>query len=330
MNTKEANELLPSKPTQAIRDPARLKYLVIAQPKWGKTTFACGIPDMLLMATEEGHAFHVANKLIIDCWDYRSRADEDARSWGDDEDGNTHTSMVLAAEALESSDRYDLLAMDTADMGAKQCLDYHYDKKKIEHASDAGDWGRGWDVTLNQPFRKVVTRFLKSGRGMVFTSHLRVIEKKVGGATVSRFETTLPSGVQNFLHTQADLIIHGTFGKFRKGMEERDRIIVLDPSNEILAGSRVRGIYLPKRFIVDPKKPWEQWQGFFEDEDLAREADEEYADIYGKRRAELESEDEDHPDKPETKTTKGKDTKISDSDAKASKSKAATKANRRR
>src|SRR5947209_2336678 len=65
METEEANALLPSAPTKAPTDARRLKYLIIGPPKWGKTTFLCSVPDSLLLATEEGHAFHETHKVII-------------------------------------------------------------------------------------------------------------------------------------------------------------------------------------------------------------------------------------------------------------------------
>lgn len=305
-----SKDLLPEKPSRATRDPSKLKYIFITPPKWGKTSTLCSVPDSLLLACETGHLFHEAHKMEIDCWDYLKQSEEDARAWEEDDDGVIHTSMVLAAEEIANAERFPFIGVDTADMAAKMCLDYHYKVKKVEHASEAGDWGKGWDLTLNRPFRNTMTLLMKSGRGIGFTSHLKLVEKKVGMTTISRYETTLPSGVQQFLHTQADVIWHGTFGKLRKGMD-RDRIVVLDGSNEVLAGSRVRGVYLPKRFILDPDKPWEQWTGFFEDEDNAKEAEEEYLDYYGsKKRPELQEEETETEEEIEEKERSTK--KISD------------------
>ena len=98
-------------------------------------------------------------------------------------------------------------------MAAKLCLDWHYKQMGVKHASDAGDYGKGWDLCLTQPFRQQVGQIMKSGRGVGFITHTNVIEKKVGNTTTSRAETTLPSQVQKFLHTQADVILHGSFGR---------------------------------------------------------------------------------------------------------------------
>jgi hypothetical protein len=272
MKLEEANALLPTEVTKAVTNPLRLKYLLIGPPKWGKTTMMCAAPDSLLLAFEEGHAFHETHKIIIDAWN----KPYSERGLGKDDDGNFHLSFDEAVEAIVASDRFQFIVIDTADMAAKMCLDYHYKKYGVNHASDAGDYGKGWDLCLTQPFRQQIGQLMKSGRGVGFITHTNIVEKKVGNTTVSRAETTLPSQVQKFLHTQADLILHGNFGKKRKGQLERDRVISMDGSNEILAGSRVRKVLLPKKFIVDPDNPWGQWTEFFKSERAVHKADEEY------------------------------------------------------
>lgn len=295
METEEANEMLPSEPTKSIRDPRRLKYLILTPPKWGKTTFMCSIPDSILLATEEGHAFHETHKVIIDAWD-KHRSDKGA---GVDEDGNTHLSMVEAVEAVCASDRFQFVIIDTVDMAAKMCLDWHYKKHGVTHASEAGDYGKGWDLCLTQPFRQQIGQLMKSGRGIGFITHTQTITKKVGREEQTRTETTLPSQVQKFLHTQADVILHGSFGRLRKGMSERDRVISMDGSNEILAGSRVRGIALPRKYIVDPEHPWDQWVGFFTNPETVIAADNDYEKkvLRGQGAVAEESEPEPEPEK---------------------------------
>lgn len=295
MDTKTANEILPDKPTMAIFKPTRLKYLVLGPPKWGKTTFLTAIPNSILLATEEGHAFHSTHKIVIDAWD-KPRSDRGA---GVDDDGNTHLSMVEAVEALMASDKFDFVIIDTADMAAKMCLDWFYKKFGVNHASEAGDYGKGWDQCLTQPFRQVIGQLMKSGRGIGFITHTNTITKKVGKTEVTRTETTLPSQVQKFLHTQADVILHGNFGRRRVGMMDRDRVISMDGSNEILAGSRVRGIHLPAKFIVDPDKPWEQWVSFFENPKAVAAAEKEYNEkvLKGKGAVAEEAEPEPEPEK---------------------------------
>lgn len=277
MDTAEANQLLPSKPTEIICDARRLKYLLIGLPKWGKTTFLCSVPDSILLAFEEGHAFHRTHKVIMDSWD-RPYA-EKKEGWIEDDDGNRHTSFTEVVEAILASDKFQFVIIDTADMAAKMCLDYHYEKFKVAHAQDAGDYGKGWDICLTQPFRKLVGPIIKSGRGIGFITHAQYIERKIGASKITRMETTLPSQVQKFLHTQADVIMHTSFGRRLPGQKERDRVVTMDGSNEILAGSRIRGITMPRKYVVDPDHPWEQWAAFFDKKNGAKavtKAEEDY------------------------------------------------------
>lgn len=298
MDTETANSLLPQAPTKSIRNPARLKYLGIAPPKWGKTTLFTSVPDSILLAFEEGHAFHETHKIIIDAWD-RPYAERKA-GWLEDDDGNLHTGFAEAVEAIVASDRFNFVIIDTADMAAKMCLDYHYNKLGVTHASDAGEYGKGWDLTLTQPFRKQIGALMKAGRGLAFITHTNLVTKKVGRVETSKWETTLPSQVQKFLHTQADVILHGNFGKKRKGQDERDRVISLDGSDEILAGSRIRGINLPKKFVVDPVDPWGQWASFFDNPEAVKAAEEFYrVNVLGGKEAEqVDIEQLSQPDAP--------------------------------
>jgi hypothetical protein len=275
LTVEQANALLPEEKTKAPTDARFLKYLVIGPPKWGKTTFGCSCPNSILLATEEGHLFHETHKIVVDAWD-KHRED---RGLAIDDTGTHHLSLVESVDAICASNKFQFVVVDTADMAAKMCLDWHYQKFGVNHASDAGDYGRGWDLCLTQPFRQQITKLMKSGRGIMFITHTNLIEKKVGTSVMTRYETTLPSQVQKFLHTQADIIIHATFGKKRKGFAERDRVISMDGSNEILAGSRVRGIKLPKKFIVDPDQPWTQWSSFFTDEGAVAKAEADYTQL---------------------------------------------------
>lgn len=288
METKEANELLPANPTKADIAPAHRIYLLIAPPKWGKTTFMCSVPDSILLATEQGHAFHETHKIIIDGWDaYRGD-----KGLSIDDDGNHHLTFVEAVEAICVSNRFNFVVVDTADMACKMCLDWNYKKRGIEHATEAGDYGKGWDLCLTQPFRQQIGQLMRSGRGVGFITHSSVITKKVGKTETSKEETTLPSQAQKFLHTQADVILHGKFGRLREGMQDRDRIIVMDGSNEILAGSRIRGVHLPRKYIVDPEHPWQQWESFFTNPKTVNAAEKEYQEKVLRGRGAVQEESE--------------------------------------
>lgn len=257
---KEANELLPQKPTQSIIDPASLVYLGIAPPKFGKTTWFNSIPDALLLAFERGHAFQKGFKIGIKDWGGRMEVEQD-------EEGVRYMTMEMVSEILETSDRFSFIIFDTADMAAKLCSDYHCKRQGWNHLTDGGDYGKGYDIGQNTPFRQMVGRIMRTGRGIGFITHSQVNTSKFKKGDVAKKETTLPGGIYKFLHSQADVILHGQFGN--KG----NRIWQTVGDDETLAGNRMRDINIPTRFIVDNKDPWKQWCSFFKDPKAAAAAE---------------------------------------------------------
>jgi len=268
MNTADANDLLPQRATIEKPRPEKLNYLFIAPPKFGKTTFFCDIPDALLLAFEQGHAFQKAHKMVIDCWD-RKITEENPAIWQEADTEVYHGTMAKVAEVLEASDRFSFVIFDTADMAAKQCLDYHLRKHNWSHAKDGGDFGVGHDIAQNTPFRHMVGRIMRTGRGVGFITHSEVKKTELA----SKKETSLPNGVYKFLHTQADVILHGKFGIKQKGNRWRDRILRTEGDEETLAGSRIKDLIIPAEYIIDPSSPWGQWSGFFDRADAVTEAE---------------------------------------------------------
>lgn len=267
MELEDMEELLPTKPRSKIPNPAALTYLGIAVPKWGKTTFFCDAPDSLLIAFERGFQFQNTPTVFIDVWH-----DAKFEPYTDD-DGVVHMTMTQLKKVLVESDKYKFLTVDTADMAAKKCSDYYLQKHSWQHAQDGGDYGRGYDIVQNTPFRQMVGALLGTGRGMAFLTHQQINSTALQKGKKAMKETTLPGGVYKFLHTQADIILHGSFGAKQKGNKYRDRIWQTEGDEETLAGSRCRELYLPARYVIDPERPWAQWAEFFTNPELAAEAD---------------------------------------------------------
>lgn len=258
--------LLPTKSRQILTNPISLVYLAISEPKWGKTTFFCNIPGALLIAFERGFAFQGCPTVFIVKWH-----DPKFEPYVD-KDGVMYMTMTQLEEVLVASDKYSFLIFDTADMAAKKCSDYYLKKHRATHADDLGDYGRGYDIVQNTPFRQMVGSLMGTGRGIAFTTHRQLQETKAKKGTTIKKATSLPGGVYKFLHSQADVILHGHFGKKQKGNDYRDRIWQTEGDEETLAGSRAN-IKLPSKYVVDPKRPWAQWCEFFTDPEAAREAD---------------------------------------------------------
>jgi len=258
------NMSLPTAPSQGVTRVEQAKFLVVAPPGWGKSEFCMSNPNSILLACEEGHKFIEGYKLIIDAWDGCEPFV--------DADGIQHCSFVAAVAILQKErKRFNMVIIDTVDMLVKMLLDFTLGKKRVEHASDLGDYGKGFDIAQNTPFRKEFNKLIKTGRGVMAVTHEQVESRTFQKGPMSKKETTLPAGIYKQLFAQFDLIVHGVFGKMRKGEKTRDRLLISEGSENLLAKNR--GGYLPPGFVVpkDIKKRWPLFASFFTDP-KAREA----------------------------------------------------------
>src|SRR5215475_15150642 len=100
----EAISMLPTKAPNLIMLPDKLKYLMIAPPKWGKTTFFSGVANCCLLAFEAGYASAECPIVVITAWDrpYRERKE----GWLEDEYGVVYTSAMEVIEELERINPY--------------------------------------------------------------------------------------------------------------------------------------------------------------------------------------------------------------------------------
>lgn len=271
MNRKQANEILPKERTKSEVNPASLVVLLIAEAKWGKTSFFMSNPNSVLLAFEEGHKFQRGFKIIVDKWDVK-RGSYDIEK---DKEGCPHMTAMQAIEVLEASDLYDFVTFDTVDMAVKMCVDYHCSSLGVEHPTDAGDYGKGWDITQNTPMRRAILRILKTGRGVGLITHSKTEVQRFTSGERARKEATMPNGVMRLCVTQADVMLHGEYGKLRAGNRLRDRILVCEGDMDTLAGNR-SGTMLPQRYIVDPRNQWKQFKCFFTDPRAADRAESDY------------------------------------------------------
>lgn len=271
MDLEAAEALLPTGNREVTVDPIDLVYLTIAPPKWGKSTFAGSIPDSVIVAFERGFHFQKTPVIYITKW----REKNPPEPWVD-KSGVVHMNMDQFVELMEASDKYRHLIFDTANMASKKCTDYVCMLNGWKHPTDGGDYGKGWDLAQNTPFRQIIAALMATGRGMTFITHSAVNTQNFASGPQSKRETTLPKGIFEFLQTQADVIFHGSYGGKRDGNKYRDRIFRTEGDEETLAGNRMKDIIIPEQYIVDPEDPWGQWASFFEDQDAATAAIEQF------------------------------------------------------
>lgn len=275
MTPEQAKEYFPTQISKGRTIPTLLKYLLMAPPKWGKTTFFSSIPDALLLAFEEGHMFVDCYKVIITDWDHALRKNRAA--YLDNITGIKYCTAMEILEALEAIQPcpFRFVIIDTLDVATKMASTFECTKAGIKSPNEGGQYGVGWDLYQTRPVRLFYNRLVKLGIGVAALTHVKEgIDEQTG-----RFvrETSLPGGVQRFVHNQSDLIMNGLWPKHRTG-HMRDRIISFDATNEVIAGTRVRGVYVPIEYRVDPPSdanpgaPWSQWESFFTNSPAAGEA----------------------------------------------------------
>lgn len=295
---------LPTAKHSAKADPIALTYTLIAEPKFGKTSWACAPDDSLLLAFEQGHAFIEAHKVVIDAWDYNVPESKKQQPWTEGENNLVHMTLMQAVDQICESDRFPIVVVDTADMAGKMCLDYNLKKHGLMHPQD-WEFGKGHDLCLNTPFRQTFGRILKSGRGVIFITHSNTTDSRFAGATKSRKESTLPGGMAKFIIPQSDVILHGKFGPRDPNTKRRTRIFQTEGSDEILAGARGVGqqYNLPTKFIIDQEHSWEQWCEFFTDPEAASRETLKYETLLrGSKTPDAESEPEEKQPQPTKKS----------------------------
>jgi hypothetical protein len=263
------------------------------------------VPNALLLAFEEGHGDVSCFKVVINAWTVPVK---ERGPLTDDETGIKFASALEIADALEVYCPYDFIIIDTLDAASKMCTQWETERAGLRHVSDGGDYGKGYDIYQTDPFRRFYNRIVKLGVGVGGTTHVKEEWKKNKyGVEEFRRETSLPAGIQRFVHAQADVIINGELKRRRKGMRDRDRMISFDGTNEVMAGTRVKSVYLPIKYIPasptieQPDAPWKQWVSFFENSPAAgQEAEAQYNQLARGK------DDENEPDeqaKQETITT---------------------------
>jgi hypothetical protein len=257
---------LPKQAHTISTSPEKMKYLVIAPPKWGKTTLFAGCPNCCLLAFEAGYGFVECPKIVMTKWNRSLRERKEGPTV--DDDGLIYVTAMEAVEELERSNEYDLIIIDTLDEAIKMCSQYNCEKAHVEHPSEGGDYGRGWSKLVTEPFRHFYGRLARLGVGLASITHSRESnDKDKFGKGRFRRATTLSDSIQEFVTAQSDVIMHGFFSRMRRGNKDRDRYVSFDGTDEIVAGSRIKPkkAYIPTKYILAPEgKGWEQWVGFFE------------------------------------------------------------------
>ena len=156
---------LPTKKSKIVSDLSKYSILLYGKIKIGKTSLAAQFPDALFLMTEPG-----GKSLEI----YQM----DVRNW-------THFKQIL--DALESTDMYKTIVIDTTDNLYKMCTDWYCKKNAIQHPSDE-EWGKAWQM-INDEFMLGMIKLMQLNRGVIFTSHAQQHELKKYADEAAAYQT---------------------------------------------------------------------------------------------------------------------------------------------
>ncbi len=215
--------LLPTKPIPPIIDAAKQKILLIAPPKFGKSTWCASFPDPLFLCTEEGHDALNVRRISLDCWDYIE--DEKPTSMEKlvrvDKRGVHHMSFITALTLLRKSQDFGTLVIDTIDRLHGMATDYICRKKGIEHPSDE-EYGKAWHA-IRDDFNKACFQLTRLNRGVIFISHVkyRDVENTKIGSKITQAQATMTDACRAIIEPEVNIIMHGGWDKGKDGLKER-------------------------------------------------------------------------------------------------------------
>lgn len=211
---------LPLNPSVPEVNFSRFYTLLYGPPKIGKSTLASTYPDALFISTEPGLNF--LEVLKTDC-----------RNWIE------FRNIVKQLRMPEAKERYKTIVVDTVDLLYLWCEQFVCDTKGIEHPSDE-DYGKGW-AFVREEFQKGCGHIVSEGYGVVFISHVRETEVKIGGVKVSKAIPSISNQARKVILPLVDFMLY--LAPDIKAPESGRRVIYTRPTAVFEAGCRQK--YFP-------------------------------------------------------------------------------------
>lgn len=199
--------------------------IMVAEPKFGKTTTAAKFPRSIIVPFEDGAKGQVAN--VVD----------ELESWDDFIAfvGKLEENRIAIGDAIQT------LVFDTVNKAYEMCETYTLrklsvqDKKRYQKPSDVPHGG--FYPARDKFFSKELDRISKLGFTMLFLSHSKVktIRPKDGEA-YDVYSSTMPDRLEAIINPLVDFIIYGE----RRVIDgKRTRVLVTKGTEMTATGNRV-------------------------------------------------------------------------------------------
>jgi hypothetical protein len=219
--------LLPTTVTKRKISIGTLRWLLIGEPKIGKTAILSGFPDLLMLATEKRYNafnFHVVN---VVSW----KKDPQIK-YGVDEHGVQNVAFTeIVDEICKGQHGFKTIAIDTIDILTTLCVQYVCKHFKIQHVSDLG-FGKAYDM-IKAELNNELNKLFMTNYGLIFTSHVKTREIiKPQGGTLTKMTSSLINQARDVVHPKVSAIglMKAKTVKVAENKYEDRRVISFKPS----------------------------------------------------------------------------------------------------
>ena len=189
--------MLPENKKRDVQTSKKVKLYLYGRPMSGKTTFANGFPDPLMLNTD-GNIQYVDSPYVSikDQISMDGRIKKIKYAW---EIFKESVDEIIAGEH-----DYKTIIIDLIEDVYEACRVYMYNKLEIEHESDAV-YGKGYDM-IKTEFLTTIKRILNSDYNIILLSHDKIEEVKLkGGASITSYTVNLQEKIAKKLAGMVDI-----------------------------------------------------------------------------------------------------------------------------
>lgn len=254
--------LLPVNLTKRNVSINSLRWLLIGEPKIGKTAILSGFPDLLLLATEKRYNAFDFKVVNIVSW----RKDLTIK-YGIDEYGVQNVAFVdIVDEICKGDHSFKTIAIDTIDVLTNLCVEYVCKYFKIKHVSDLG-FGKSYDM-IKSELNNELNKLFMTNCGLVFTSHIKSREViKPNGGSFTKITSSLINQARDVVHPKVSTIglMKVKTVKIAEGKYTEKRVITFKPT-ELEEVGHSEGV-LPDEIVTleNPKETYELIKKYYEE-----------------------------------------------------------------
>ncbi len=250
---------LPTERKAVVTDVLDYTFLFYGREKVGKTSVCATFPKALFLATEPG-----TKGLSIYEFNHENGGCKD---WA---------TMLQAVDLLEKTKEFKTVVIDTVDRAYEMCLDYVCVKLGIPHpgtdSSGEADFGKSWKEVRNE-FTDLIHRILQTGRGLIFTSHVKEEEvKEKSGDKYTRIYPSMSNQARKVVEALVDLFFYCDYMRGKDG--HTLRVMITEGDETVWAGHRKCGDQpLPIFIPMDDEEGFDIIQAAFNGEDVGLNPD---------------------------------------------------------